>query len=307
MDKEILQAEHLGVRYGRKGSAALDDLSFALSRGMALGIAGESGSGKTTALRCLAGFQKPSSGRVILQGVDVTGGGWKAMKALEYPVQMIRQDTFSSLDPLSSVISLIEEPLLIKGKERKEARMEALGMMERTGLSTALASRHPMELSAGERQRAVIARALMPHPAVLLADEMTASLDASTASGIISLMRSLKDEGTSLVVVSHDLSLLERIADRLMILYRGKTLEEGRTDEILQHPAHPYTEALIAALPGNGGRMLLRTDRMPERSQSCPLLPRCMEARAECRKRRPVLSEVSPGHSAACFASESES
>ncbi|MDM9624926.1 ABC transporter ATP-binding protein [Rhizobium sp. S152] len=242
----LFDVRNVSFAYAR-GKSALNDVSLSLTAGRNLGIVGESGSGKTTMLRLLLGLTRPSEGEVLLKGERLDPSNKIFMRGFRRQVQAVFQDPYSSLDPRQSVFDIIAEPirsLKLEGDVRSMVR-EAL---QSVGLDESAGSRYPHEFSGGQRQRIAIARAIVSRPEIILADEVVSALDLSTRVRIVELLKTLSSTVT-LVLVSHDISLVALLCDDLVILERGRIVESGPTMEILKNPKHPYTRALLASTP----------------------------------------------------------
>ena len=279
---------------------ALDGVSFDLAPGEVLGIAGESGCGKSTLGRTVMRLERPTSGRILYQGTDLAGIGGAALRQARANIQMVFQDPFGSLNPRHRVATIVGEPLVVHGRPDRKARVAEL--LDLVGLPQSAAQRLPHEFSGGQRQRIAIARALAVEPKIIIADEPVSSLDASIQSQIINLFADLSRRlGLSLVFISHDLSVLRHISDRIAVMYFGRFVEIAPTADIFAAPKHPYTAALISAIPRVPGRALegeaprerIRlTGDIPNLSQrpaGCPFHPRCYVARDNCRVDDPQL------------------
>jgi peptide/nickel transport system ATP-binding protein len=299
---------HSGVR-------ALDDVSFHLAQGSVLGLVGESGSGKSTLANLLVGLEVPTSGRVLFQGEDLTKFASAERRAFHRRVQMIFQDPYASLNPRFTVRRTVEEPLIIHSYPRHEREQRVIEALERSELRPARAflDKYPHEMSGGQRQRVAIARAIVLEPAVLVADEPVSMLDVSVRAGVLRLLRSLIDRlGMALIFITHDLSLIGQICDELMILYRGRVAEFGAADAILDHPLHPYTKQLMAAVPVPDARrppaelpsLLFGSASVGEVLAGCGFAPRCIHANDICRTKAPALRRLSDGQEAACDRAE---
>ncbi|MEV4059435.1 ABC transporter ATP-binding protein [Nonomuraea dietziae] len=243
----VLAATGLSLRYGSR--RALDDVSFTLHKGETLGVVGESGSGKTTLARLLLGLAEPATGLITLHGRqwshlrERTRRPWRSM------IQVVSQSPLDSFDPRHTVGRLVAEPLT--GLPRSERRARALALLERVGLPAATADRHPRTLSGGQRQRVAIARAIASLPDVLVCDEPVSALDVSVQAQVLDLLAELQTEyGTAMIFISHDLGVVHRLADRVLVMKDGQVVEEGEADEVLLRPRHDYTRALVAAVPG---------------------------------------------------------
>jgi peptide/nickel transport system ATP-binding protein len=291
---------------------ALDDVSLALARGETLGIAGESGCGKSTLGKILAGLMKPDGGDVQYQGSPLATLTSDAYDQFRRTTQMIFQDPFSSLNPRMRIADIIAEPLVISGLAGPNVRTSVAHLMETVGLNPELAQRFPDEFSGGQRQRIGIARALAAAPSILIADEPVSSLDISIQAQIINLLQEMKSSfNLSLIIISHNLSVLRHMCDRVSIMYLGIIVEQAPAADLFKQCLHPYTEALIAAIPrvavGSHQAQALLKDDLPSPLNipaGCRFHPRCRYAADICRQEIPALVEMTPGHASAChFAS----
>lgn len=307
---EILRFEQVSKEFASRHHVvrAVDDVSFSLSPGRVLGIVGESGSGKSTLANLLVRAERPTSGRVVVSGTDAATLAGPDLKAFRRTVQMVFQDPFSSLNPRFSVGRTVMEPLVIHGiGDRLSRRLSAVAALETAELRPGAdyLDRLPHELSGGQRQRVSIARALVLRPKVLVADEPVSMLDVSARAGIIELLRVLvADRGLALMFITHDLSLIGQICHEVAVMYRGRFVETGPPLDILAAPSHPYTRALIAAVPvldhGARGRSAAATRTvMPAMPGGCAYAPRCSFAAAPCVM-PPPLSPIGPGRAVAC-------
>jgi oligopeptide/dipeptide ABC transporter ATP-binding protein len=294
----------------RPSLRAVDDVSAEIGEGETLALVGESGSGKTTLGR-VAGLRKPSAGKVRLRGAELDAGN-RALAGRA--IQIVFQDPFSALDPRMPVSDIIAEPLRIQGIGTKnERRARAASLVEEVGLPADALNRYPHEFSGGQRQRIAIARALAPAPELIVADEPLSALDVSIQSQILNLFRDIqKREKLSYLFISHDLGVVEHLADRVAVLYLGRIIELGRREDIFAHPAHPYTRALLDSMPSIGkGRRRKRAIKgeMPsplDPPTACVFHPRCPLAQDICRKVAPRFEPLAarPSHSAACHFKE---
>jgi peptide/nickel transport system ATP-binding protein/oligopeptide transport system ATP-binding protein len=244
-----------GVVFQRRIGAvrAVDGVSFDVRRGETLGIVGESGCGKSTTARLMLALLEPTSGTIAFEGEDLRARKGERLKALRRDMQMIFQDPYSSLNPRKTVGSIIGEPFAVHGLRKGEgARRRAVAeLMERVGLSPEHYNRHPHEFSGGQRQRIGVARALALEPKLIVADEPVSALDVSIQAQILNLLRQLQRElGLTLVLIAHDLAVVRHMCDRVAVMRLGKIVELADADELYRHPRHPYTRALLAAVPG---------------------------------------------------------
>ncbi len=298
--------------HGRRRLTALDRVSLQLGSGETVGIAGESGCGKSTLAKVLAGLLMADSGTVFYKGTPVAELNSVEARLFRRSTQMIFQDPFSSLNPRMRIGDSIREPLIIAGLPPEIQQRELERHMAAVGLPMDASNRFPDEFSGGQRQRIGIARALAASPSILIADEPVSSLDISIQAQIINILLEMKREFTlSMVIVSHNLLVLRHLCDRIIIMYLGTIVESGPAEKLFQSCRHPYTEALIAAIPGihtamSGGRELLQDD-IPsplDLPSGCRFHPRCRHAAHICRTTPPVLTEYPGHHSTACHRSE---
>ncbi|MGQ9482003.1 ABC transporter ATP-binding protein [Chloroflexus sp.] len=288
---------------------AVDDVSFTVKRGETLGLVGESGCGKTTTGRTVLRLERATAGEVIFEGQDVMRAGGRTMKALRRDMQIIFQDPYASLDPRVTIGESVAEGLVIHGigtpAERRERVREVLA---KVGLSASHMSRFPHEFSGGQRQRIGIARALIMEPKLIVCDEPVSALDVSIQSQVLNLLRSLQREfGLTYLFIAHNLAVVEHISDRVGVMYLGKMVELTTSDELFREPLHPYTKALISAIPNPNPfakreRIVLQGDvPSPINPPSgCRFHPRCWIAKSICKEQEPVFEEKRKGHWVAC-------
>ena len=289
---------------------AVDDVSFTIEKGKTLGVVGESGCGKSTTGRAILRLIEPTDGQVIFDGTDVTALTKAQLRKSRSEMQLIFQDPFSSLDPRKTVSQAIAEPIiynkLIKGKENIEKRV--LELMETVGLAERLYNSYPHELDGGRRQRIGIARALAMNPKFIVCDEPVSALDVSIQAQILNLLDELQDKlGLTYMFITHDLAVVNHFADDIAVMYLGQLVEKAPAEELFANPMHPYTQALLSAIPvPETGKKIKRTLLKGEISSpiepkdECRFAKRCLYAGDECRAKTPVLVEVKPGHFVAC-------
>lgn len=289
---------------------AVNDISFGIKEGETLGIVGESGCGKTTLGRTLVKLVKPTRGRIIYDDKDVTTFNDRAFRPYRKNIQIMFQDPYASLDPRMTVGDIIAEPMDIQKlySNKKERLEKIVELMEICGLNKSYITRYPHEFSGGQRQRIGIARALSVNPKLILCDEPVSALDVSIQSQIINLLMDLQKRlHLSLVFISHDLSVVHHIADRIAVMYLGQIVELADKKELFENPKHPYTQALLSAIPIVGEKsfenMQLLEGDLPSPvnpPSGCPFHTRCKRATAECQEIVPILSEISPNHMVSC-------
>lgn len=308
----VLEVKDLVKHYpGTRGRhvKAVNGISLSLTHGETLGLVGESGCGKTTVGRCIVRLEDVTSGTIQYRDTNLAQLSHKAMWPYRKDIQMVFQDPFDSLNPRISVGTLVEEPLhLFDIGAKTDRRQRVQQLFKHVGLQRAHLTRYPHQLSGGQQQRVGIARALATNPSIVVLDEPTTALDVSVQATILNLLKSLQQEmNLSYLLISHDLSVVGFMAHRVAVMYLGQIVEEGPTQEILNHPKHPYTLALLTALPeaerSNDLIKVKMSGEVPSPLDvpvGCALAGRCPFARDECKTTRPQLQTVGDGHWAAC-------
>jgi peptide/nickel transport system ATP-binding protein len=288
---------------------AVDDVSFTIRRGETLGLVGESGCGKTTVGRLLLRLIEPTAGHVLFEGRDLTVAKGSDLKALRREMQIIFQDPFSSLDPRSQIGDSIGEGLLIHGvRDARERRHMVLEIMRRVGLAEDHMRRYPHEFSGGQRQRIGIARALVLHPKFIVCDEPVSALDVSIQAQVLNLLKQLQREfNLTYMFIAHNMSVVEHISDRIVVMYLGKVVEVAERMELYRNPQHPYTQALMSAIPVPNPDLkrerTILTGDVPSPlnpPSGCPFHPRCPVAIDVCSRVVPPLIDLGGEHLAAC-------
>jgi oligopeptide/dipeptide ABC transporter ATP-binding protein len=301
-------------RPSREEVRAVDGVSLDVRRGETLGLVGETGCGKSTLARCITRLYELTSGRVVFDGDDISTLSRRRLRPYRLRIQMIFQDPYSSLNPRRRVGSIIGDPFAIHGiADGPERKRRVQELMELVGLNPEHYNRFPAEFSGGQRQRIGVARALALRPKLIVCDEPVSALDVSIQAQIINLLDDLQDElALTYVFIAHDLSVVRHVSDRIAVMYLGKVVEISGTEELFAHPRHPYTNALLSAVPtvdeeGAAGRRILLRGDVPSPvnpPRGCHFHPRCPKARQRCGEEEPLL-EAKPGdaagHAAACY------
>lgn len=313
MSKAFVEVQNLKKYFSTPDGLlhAVDGIDFTIEKGTTLGIVGESGCGKSTTGRLLTRLHEPTSGKVLIDGVEISNLSKNKMKKMRQRVQIIFQDPFASLNPRKTVYEIIEEPLVIhkvvKGRNNKLNRVKEL--MKLVGLSERLMNAYPHELDGGRRQRIGIARALALNPEFIVCDEPVSALDVSIQAQILNLLNDLKEKlGLTYVFITHDLSVVKHFSDEIMVMYLGEMVEKSTVDQLFEKPQHPYTRALLSAIPvpsikKKKKRIILKGEITspihPEKA--CRFASRCHYAIDKCLKEVPDKITLSDGHEVRCF------
>lgn len=315
----LLEVENLKVHYPVRGAwfrpkrfvRAVDGVSFSLEAGETVGLVGESGCGKSTLGRALVRLEEPTAGRVLLDGKDMAALHGRELRRARRNFQMIFQDPYGSLNPRLTVWGALDEVLALhSGLEREARRRRAVELLDRVGLPAEALYRYPHQFSGGQRQRIGIARALAAEPRFIVADEPVSALDVSVQASIINLLDDIRREtGTSFLFIAHDLAVVEHISSRILVMYLGHIVESAPSRELVAAPLHPYSRALLSAVPtldAAGRKRIVLPGDVPSPLSppgGCPFHPRCPRAQERCRRERPVLRATAAdgARSCACF------
>ena len=315
----LLEASHLKTYFPVYGGMlstlqgyvhAVDDVSLTVYQGETLGLVGESGCGKSTMMQTVMRITPATGGQVFFDGRDILSLKRRELRNLRKEFQIIYQDPFSSLNPRMQVGEIIAEPLLVHGvRDPAERKKRTLQAMADVGLEESFHDRYPHEFSGGQRQRISIARALILRPKLILCDEPVSALDVSIQSQILNLLKDLRRQyGLTYIFVSHALNVVRYLSDRICVMYLGRIVEIAETKELFARAAHPYTQALLSAVPvpdptRKRSRVLLQGDIASPKDlpQGCRFHTRCPKATDRCRREEPELAEIGPGHQSACF------
>lgn len=316
--ENLLEIHNLKTYYPVKGGffkqtvgdvKAVDNISFEIKRGETLGLVGESGCGKSTAGRTILRLLKPTEGKIIFDGIDITNLSGKSLRGIRKDLQMVFQDPYASLNPMQMVGDIIAEPIYnFTKKSRAELKKEVMDLLEKVGLPEESYFKYAHEFSGGQRQRIGIARALALRPKFIIADEPVSALDVSVQSQVLNLLTDLQEAfELTFLFIAHDLSVVKHMSDRIGVMYLGNMAEIAEKACLYAEPLHPYTQALISAIPTQDPRqkkerIILKGDVPSPLNPptGCPFHPRCHMAIEECSKHKPVLKEVKPSHRVAC-------
>lgn len=313
--EELLRIKHLKKYFPTPNGLlyAVDDVNFSISKGETLGVVGESGCGKSTLGRCILRLIEPTDGEVIYQGENIVGCSKEKMKELRKELQIIFQDPYESLNPRMTVSQAIQAPLIIqkiyKASDRVGLEKKTHEMMDLVGLARRVANSYPHELDGGRRQRIGIAHALALNPKFIVCDEPVSALDVSIQAQVLNLMQDLQQQlGLTYMFITHDLSVVKHLSSSIVVMYLGQMVEQGTPEQLFNDPRHPYTKALLSAIP------IPDPEKKMERIQlngeltspinvgaGCRFAKRCLYAKPECSTQNPQLTEVEPGHFVSCI------
>ena len=317
-NENLLEIRNLKTYYPVKGGflrrtvgnvKAVDDVSFEIKKGETLGLVGESGCGKSTTGRTIIRLLNATDGEILFEGRDITKLRGKTLQSIRQDIQMVFQDPYASLNPMQMVGDIVAEPIKnFKKMNSKDLKNEVMDLLTKVGLPEDAYYKYAHEFSGGQRQRIGIARSLALRPKLIIADEPVSALDVSVQSQVLNLLKNLQDEfDLTFLFIAHDLSVVKHMSDRIGVMYLGNIVEIADRNSIYAEPLHPYTQALISAIPmpdprRKKDRIVLEGDvPSPMNPPSgCPFHPRCQAAMAECSQVKPALKEVKPGHQVAC-------
>ncbi|QPJ66546.1 MAG: ATP-binding cassette domain-containing protein [Candidatus Nitrohelix vancouverensis] len=314
MTEPLLEVRRLCKTFYKRNNSSPDlpvravhEVSFHLNAGESLGLVGESGCGKSTVARSVLRLTEPDSGDVLFQGASLLSLTPEALRGFRKEMQIIFQDPFASLNPKYKIRDILTEPFAIHGiKDPEIRRKRILELLEQVGLNEQQLDRYPHEFSGGQLQRIGIARAIALEPRLIVADEPVSALDVSIQAQIINLLMDLKDSGIAFLFISHDMGVVERFCDRVAVMYLGRIVETARAGALYAEPRHPYSEALMAAVPRLDDTRAIQTEilgDLPDPAHipsGCAFHTRCPIKEAQCERSVPELKEVAPGHWVAC-------
>jgi peptide/nickel transport system ATP-binding protein len=314
----LLEVKNLKTYYPVKGGffrrtignvKAVDDVSFTIKKGETLGLVGESGCGKSTTGRTILRLLKATSGEIRFEGKDITQLSGKSLQAIRQDIQMVFQDPYASLNPIQMVGDIVSEPIKnFKSTSKKDLKDEVMLLLKKVGLPEDAYYKYAHEFSGGQRQRIGIARALALRPKLIIADEPVSALDVSVQSQVLNLLKELQKEfDLTFLFIAHDLSVVKHMSDRIGVMYLGNMVEIADRNSLYAEPLHPYTNALVSAIPmpdpRRKAKRIILTGDVPSPlnpPSGCPFHPRCPVAEDECSKSKPELKEVKSGHQVAC-------
>ncbi len=315
MADDIIQVKRLKKYFRTKRGMlhAVDDVSFSIGQGSTLGVVGESGCGKSTLGRTILRLHEPTDGDVLFEGTSILGYRARKMKALRTQMQIIFQDPYASLNPRMTISQSISAPLLIQGiykpSQTEAIQKKVFEMMDLVGLARRLVNAYPHELDGGRRQRIGIARALALNPKFIVCDEPVSALDVSIRAQVLNLMQDLQEQlGLTYLFITHDLSVVKHLSNQIMVMYLGQLVEQATPAQLFSNPGHPYTQALLSAIPipdpeSRMQRVVLQGELTSpvNPAPGCRFAKRCIYARPECGEASPSLREIEPGHTVACI------
>lgn len=311
LDKHFILSSSI-FKKKRNVVRAVDNFSIDIDEGEIVGIIGESGSGKTTLARLILGLTKATNGEVIIDGVDITNVNNKQIRDIRSNFAVVFQDPASNLNPRQTVESSIMRPLIIRGVSKEKAKEKAMEAMTRVKMDKMYLKSYPHQLSGGQQQRIAIARALVMEPKIMVLDEPTSALDISVQAQVLNLLLDLQEEfNLTYLVVTHDLNVIKYISDRIIVMYMGRLVEHGSTEDVIGKPIHPYTKLLIESVPvldplkrGEQDFEKYKEFELVKEYNACCLINRCPYVQDRCRSERPEIEEISEGHFSACFRAE---